>query len=66
MTMKLRFYIRNVWGKETRYPVDEEIKNALLAFNGQVTLTDADLRGFSYLGYEPEVVMDPAHLTKQL
>jgi hypothetical protein len=64
MKKTLRYYIKSVYGKPTRYPVDPEIIESLRLFNGQKTLENKDIKAYVWLGYTVEVVEAPREICK--
>lgn len=63
--MELRIKIKNIYGKETIYPVcDQAI--GLAAFKGQKTFTENDIKSLKKLGYSFRIASDYQHLMENL
>lgn len=59
--LELLITIKNVYGKETVYPICD-ISKGLTAFKGQKTLTENDILSLKKLGYSFKVASSYQHI----
>ena len=55
--MPIQYRIRQIYGKDTIYIVDEKIAEAVTTMTGQKTLTPQAKRGLELLGYKLQQVL---------
>lgn len=63
--MELTITIKNVYGKETIYPVCDHAKG-LAAFKGQKTLTESDIHALKKMGYSFKIASNYQNILENL
>ncbi len=55
--MTIRYYTKNVYGRNSQYPIDK--KNAITKLTGRKTLTSSDILALNELGFDLVEVLEP-------
>ena len=55
----IKYHVRDVFGRETWIPNDPTIREIIVLFNGQKSITDQTKKAFDLLGYTFEQVIRP-------
>lgn len=55
----IEYYVKNVYGKETMYAADDEVKQTIYILTGEITITLNTINGLKRLGFDFKQVMAP-------